>query len=208
MPPPPMPQYDVPGLMRLEMHFLWDLQHCMNVYWLKSNLNTTSEVLEHELAGTFVNWWSTEIAPLVTNTLSLYEVVVKELRPDGIAVLHTDGLPISGAKTQQSVPNNVSLAIHWGTGLLGRSRHGRTFHAGLTMDKVNANTCVNAAELQSAYDALRTTLDNITLNVEFSVVSFVQAKGWRRDPLITPISGVAVEPTLDSQRRRLPGRGQ
>ncbi|HET7637584.1 MAG TPA: hypothetical protein VFK47_02495, partial [Ktedonobacteraceae bacterium] len=65
-----------------------------------------------------------------------------------------------------------------------------------------------AAELQSAYDALRTTLDNITLNVEFSVVSFVQAKGWRRDPLITPISGVAVEPTLDSQRRRLPGRGQ
>jgi hypothetical protein len=31
---------------------------------------------------------------------------------------------------------------------------------------------------------------------------------WRRDPLVTPISGVAVEATIDSQRRRLPGRGQ
>lgn len=208
MPPPPMPRYDVPGLMRLEMHFLWDLQHCMNVFYLNSNLHTTSDTLEHEIAGTFVNWWSAEIAPLVTNTVQLYEVVVKEVRPDGIAVLHTDGLPINGAKTQQSVPNNVTLAVHWGTGLLGRSRHGRTYHIGLTMDKVNANTCVNASEIQAAYDALRTTLDNITLNVEFSVVSFVADKGWRRDPLITPISGVAVEPTLDSQRRRLPGRGQ
>jgi hypothetical protein len=73
---------------------------------------------------------------------------------------------------------------------------------------VNGNFVTNAADIQAAYDALRTTLDNVTLNVEFSVVSFVFQNAWRRDPLITPISGVAVEATIDSQRRRLPGRGQ
>lgn len=208
MPPPPMPQYDVPGLMRLEMHYLWREQHCMNVFWLNSNLHETSETLEHELAGTFVNWWKTEIAPLISSTVQLYEVTVKELRPDGVAVLHTDGLPANGAKSETALPNNVSLAVHWGTGLVGRSRHGRTFHLGITSDFVNGNFVTNANDIQAAYDALRTTLDNITLNVEFSVVSFVLQNAWRRDPLITPISGVAVEATIDSQRRRLPGRGQ
>ena len=134
--------------------------------------------------------------------------MVKELRPDGVAVLHTDSLPATGEKTETALPNNVSLAVHWGTGLLGRSRHGRTFHLGITTDLVNGNFVTNAADIQSAYDALRTTLDNITLNVEFSVVSFVFQNDWRRDPLVTPISGVAVEATIDSQRRRLPGRGQ
>lgn len=208
MPPPPMPQYDVPGLMRLELHYLWREQHCMNVFWMKSNLNETSEVLEHELAGTFVNWWDTEIRPLISNTVQLYEVVVKELRPDGIAVLHTDGLPLTGEKTETALPNNVSLAVHWGTGLLGRSRHGRTYHLGITTDFVNGNFVTNAAAIQSAYDALRTTLDNVTLNIEFSVVSFVNSNNWRQQPLVTPISGVAVEATIDSMRRRLPGRGQ
>lgn len=208
MPPPPMPVYDVPGLMRLEMHYLFQGEHCMNTFWIKSNINETSPLLEQELAGTFKNWFSSEVRPLSSSTLVLYEIVVKELRPDGIAILYTDGLPITGEKTEEALPNNVALAVHWGTGLVGRSRHGRTFHMGLCIDQVTSNHCDVASAIQTVYDNLRTALDNITLNVEFSVVSFVAAKAWRRDVLVTPISGVAVESTLDSQRRRLPGRGQ
>lgn len=208
MPAPPMPTYDVPGLMRLEMHFKQDNQNVMNTYWMRSNLNITSTVQEQELAGTFVNWWADFIKPLVSSSLSLYEVVVKELRPDGIAILYTEDLPMSGDKSEGALPNNVTLAVHWGTGHVGRSRHGRTFHLGLCEDQVVANTCTVAADIQAAYDALRTALDNITLNVEFDVVSFVSAGAWRTEPLLTPISGVAVESTIDSMRRRLPGRGQ
>jgi len=203
-----MPQYDVPGLMRIELHYLQVDEHTMNVFWCKSNLNETSATLEQELAGTFKNWWSSEIRPLVSDSLVLYEIVVKELRPDGVAVLYTDGLPVAGEKTEQVLPNNVAIAVHWGTGLIGRSRHGRTYQGGLCADQVSGNTLNVAPTFQSAYDALRTTLDNITLNVEFSVVSFVSNKAWRTVPLTTPISGVAVESTLDSMRRRLPGRGQ
>jgi len=208
MPAPPMPQYDVPGLMRLEAHFLFQDEHCMNTYWIKSNINETSPTEEQLIAGSFVNWWTTDIRPLSSAQVTLYEVVVKELRPDGIAILYTEDLPVSGEKTEEALPNNVALAVHWGTGLVGRSRHGRTFHMGLCIDQVTNNHCDVATDIQTAYDALRTTFDNITLNVEFSVVSFVSANNWRQQPLVTPISGVAVESTLDSQRRRLPGRGQ
>lgn len=208
MPPPPMPQYDVPGLMRVELHFLQLQQHTMNVFWVKSNLNETTPVQEQLIAGSFKNWWSTEARPFISNEMQLYEIVVKELRPDGIAILYTEDLPVDGQKSEQPLPNNVALAVHWGTGLIGRSRHGRTFQGGLTTDSILGNTCTIAAQIQSAYDALRTTLDNITLNVEFSVVSFVSGGFWRQQPLVTPISGVAVESTLDSMRRRLPGRGQ
>lgn len=208
MPAPPMPQYDVAGLMRVELHFLQLGEHTMNVFWVKSNLNETTPVQEELVAGTFVNWWTTSIRPYITNQMQLYEVVVKELRPDGIAILYTEDLPSDGMKSEDPLPNNVALAVHWGTGLVGRSRHGRTFQGGLTVDEVNGNTCTIATLIQEAYDALRTTLDNITLNVEFSIVSFVHANAWRTVPLTTPISGVAVESTLDSMRRRLPGRGQ
>lgn len=208
MPPPPMPQYDVPGLMRIELHFSQLGERTMNVFWCKSNLNETSATLEQELAGTFKNWWTTEIAGQVCGGMVLTEIVVKELRPDGIAILYTEGLPAAGTDLSEQLPNNCAVAVHWGTGLVGRSRHGRTFFGGFGQNSVDGNTYIEASNLQSAYDALRTTLDNITLNVEFSVVSFVANKAWRAVPLITPISGVAVENTLDSMRRRLPGRGQ
>ena len=208
MPAPPMPQYDVPGLMRIELHFQQLGERTMNVFWCKSNLNETSATLMQLLAGTFVNWWKTEIAGQCGSSMVLYEVVVKELRPDGIAILYTEDLPAAGTDLSLPLPNNVAIAVHWGTGLIGRSRHGRTFQGGITQNSVDGNTYLQATNLQTAYDNLRTALDNITLNVEFSVVSFVSNKAWRTTPLITPISGVAVENTLDSMRRRLPGRGQ
>ena len=208
MPAPPMPAYDVPGLMRLEAHFNLDGQKVMNTHWFKSNLNETSDVQMQLVAGTYVNWWTSELDTFVSNAAELYEVVIKELRPDGQTILYTEDLPVTGQRTSPLLPNNVTLAVHWGTGHIGRSTHGRTYFIGLTQDIVIGNQCTAAADIQAAYDALRTAYDNITINVEFSIVSFVSQGAWRITPLVTPITGVAVENTIDSQRRRLPGRGQ
>jgi hypothetical protein len=40
------------------------------------------------------------------------------------------------------------------------------------------------------------------------VLSTVHAGAPRVPPILTPITGVAIDSTLDSQRRRLPHRGQ
>lgn len=208
MPPGPMPAYNVPGLMRLEAHFIQDGQRVMNTHWFKSNLNETSDIHMHEVANTYKNWWTSAYKPYVASSVQLFEIVVKELVPNGLAVLETSGLPASGQRNNPALPNHVTLAVHWGTGRLGRSTHGRTYIIGLTEDMVDGNICNEATGIQAQYDALRTTFDNITLNVEMSIVSFVHANAWRAEPLVTPITGVAVENRIDSQRRRLPGRGQ
>lgn len=208
MPAPPMPEYNVPGLMRLEAHFLQNGQHVMNTHWFKSNLNETSPVQMELVANTYKNWWTSAYKPYVSSDVTLYEIIVKELAPNGQAILITDGLPVAGQRNNPALPNSVTLAVHWGTGRVGRSTHGRTYVIGLTEDMVDKNTCTEAAGIQAQYDALRTTFDNVSVNVEFSIVSFVSNNAWRTEPLVTPITGVAVESTIDSQRRRLPGRGQ
>jgi hypothetical protein len=210
MPAPPAPIWNVPGLIRVELHYLFAAQHCMNVHYCNSNLHETSDTHMHLVANTFKNWWSGTLRTYISNQVSLYEVTARELVPDGLAVLETEDLPVTGNRGSPALPNNVSLAVHWGTGHVGRSAHGRTYILGLTQDEVTGNV-VNSSELasiKSAYDALRTALDNITLNVEFSIVSFVHANAWRTAPLVTPITGVSIENTVDSMRRRLPGRGQ
>jgi len=203
-----MPAYNVPGLMRLEAHFLQANQKVMNTHWLKSNLNETSPVQMELIAGTYVNWWSSVLKTYVSESVTLTEVVIKELVPDGQTILYTEDLPVSGNRASPALPNNVTLAVHWGTGRIGRSTHGRSYFIGLTQDMVGGNVCNSAADIQDAYDQLRTTFDNITINCEFAVVSFVHANAWRTTPLVTPITGVAVDAIIDSQRRRLPGRGQ
>ena len=210
-PPPdlgPMPNYDVPGLVRLEAHMRQDNQHVMNVHWFSSTDGGTDPISMHQIANTYINWFNSELRPLMSDTVQLYEVVCKELRPEGLGILETSGLPVDGMKSEPPMPNSVTVAVHWGTGLIGRSTHGRTYFIGLCEDQVEGNDCAVAADIQSAYDALRTTFDSALLGIEFSIVSFVHARAWRLTPRVTPITGVAVEPTIDNMRRRLPGRGQ
>ncbi|HET8705930.1 MAG TPA: hypothetical protein VFM46_06470, partial [Pseudomonadales bacterium] len=150
----------------------------------------------------------TDLKGIVAQNVTLFEIVCKELVPDGVTILYTNDLPVSGTHFQPALPNSVTLAVHWGTGRIGRSTHGRTYFIGLCEDEVDGNIVNNAAAIQTAYDTLRITFDNALLNTQFSIVSFVQANGWRRDPLVTPITGVSVDNVVDNQRRRLPGRGR
>lgn len=204
----PMPAYDVPGLVRLEAHFKQDNQHVMNVHWFYSTDGETNPTAMHQIALTYRDWWTSELRPLQSNTVQLYEIVCKELRPEGLAILETDGLPQDGGKSEAALPNSVTVSVHWGSGFVGRSRHGRTYFIGLCEDQAVGNTCTVASDIQDAYDALRTTFDAALLGLEFSIVGFTYQNAWRDTPLITPITGCAVESTIDNMRRRLPGRGQ
>lgn len=208
MPAPPMPVYNVPGLWRMDVHFKQDQQLIQNTHWFSQNDGTVDDAQMAAVAGTYVNWWQTDLQNFVSNTVTLFEIVCKELVPNGRTILYTDELPQQGQHISQVLPNSVTLSVHWGTGRIGRSTHGRTYYIGLCTDQVNANVCTIASDIQTAYDTLRIAYDNFVLNTQFSIVSFVQNNEWRAIPLITPITGVSVDNTIDNQRRRLPGRGR
>lgn len=192
------------------MQFLWDLQQCENVFhcyrsagWDAGSLNT--------VGGTFANWWTTDMRGYIANTVSLERIITRDLTTEsGVGTEVTLGLPAAGTAVAPALPNSVSVAVKWGTGLAGRSFRGRTFHIGLCEDQVTANKLVTSVQnnLNDAYDNLRVVLDNAILAIEFGVLSRYHAGAPRANGILTPILGVSIDPVIDSQRRRLPGRGR
>jgi len=137
--------------------------------------------------------------------------------------------PSVGANASATlVPNNVTFALSLKTANLGRSFHGRFYYAALHEDVLSSDrqhlTDVAAAGYQGALDSLRTSMAAITGDAltfpqdsfPLHVVSFFHGKdpvtgkpALRAAAVATPVTGVSYSDTiLDSQRRRLPGRGK
>lgn len=203
---------------RVEMSQSQEIQKVMNVYHVKNTAAWTEPDLL-ALATLFDTWWTAEIAPGIAPTITLDRVVARDLTTEnGIAVEHTAGLPKPGTGGDGGqLPNNVTLAIKWTTGLAGRSFRGRTYHIGvnngdLTPDKQHVTTVV-ATALRGHYANLLTRLD--AAGYQLAVASFYHGVDPvthkpipRTAAVVTGIIDAGVETTLDSQRRRLPGRGR
>jgi len=107
-----------------------------------------------------------------------------------------------------SIAGNVALAIKFGTGLSGRSHRGRVYLAGLPENAVTGN------EITPTY---RTTLVTAVANFAGGVtgimdaahviVSTCQDGAWLTNAEVTPVNSYSADVYVDSQRRRLTGRG-
>jgi len=113
------------------------------------------------------------------------------------------------------LPNNVAVTVSFRTGLSGRFARGRNYVSGLSEDAVVLNTVDSAvlADIQAGYEALQDVAsDNTSTWVVVSRFSGVDGDGVpipRVEGVTTPITAVIiVDSIIDSQRRRLPGRGQ
>jgi hypothetical protein len=204
----PDPIYS-PGVAQFRLQFLQGNQKVENVFHCSSAV-VWGDLHLREVANAIKNWWVGEMKDNSATNLQLVRVVAGELTVDGVQILETSGLPTAGTHNGQPMPNNVTCAVHWGTGRAGRSYQGRTYHLGLWAGQVDNNALVPAelASIQTKYDDLRTVLDNAVLACEFGVLSKYHNKLPRPEGVLTPITGVSLDAILDSQRRRLPGRGQ
>lgn len=198
-----------PNVAEVTMTFLADGQYLINKHhfvntagWDEGSLNNLGTAVRE--------WWSTEIRVGVPNTTSLVEIEVVDLTEgSNLGISVQTGLPLAGNSGEAALPNHVTLAIKKGTGLIGRSFRGRTYHIGLKEPDVTLNT-VNAgtvAFLRDAYDALREPL-GVAIPVDMCVLSEVEDGAPRAEGICTVVTGIGVDPVVDSQRRRLPGRGR
>lgn len=183
-------------------------QRCQNVhhYWFENTITVTD--LE-ELCAFYVSWWDTYMKVQMPVGISLVKVEAVDLSEEnGIGVEYQTGLPLSGNDADTIMPNNVTVAVKWLTGRTGRSYRGRTYHLGLRNGQVVGNTIVpvHLTWLLNSYTEL--VVANLTSNDAGMVVaSRYENKTPRTTGLVTLVTNVSVDPTIDSQRRRLPGRG-
>lgn len=202
-----MPFVPAPRTVKAELFFTQDGQRVENVLHFQFDSLVTAEDMEN-LGEALVSWWDTVMQPIVSNTVQLTAVKMTDLTTETSPVLeYTEGLPLTGTLTTAALPNNVTVVIKWITAKRGRSFRGRTYHIGMLASQVLGNTLVNTfrTALTSAYSAL--TIPAGTANGVLSVVSYISNGSTRSVAEVTPVIGLTINPTVDSQRRRLPERG-
>lgn len=155
-------------------------------------------------------WWDDSLRMFCADSLSLVQIDYRDLSTyDGDAGTYVANMPMAGTVLGAALPNNVTLAISWKTARRGRSYRGRTYHLGLVESQVTGNTveAIPYANLVTGYEALMDVAD-LTVDCKFGVVSRYSNKLPRATGVFTEITGLQIDTTVDSQRRRLPGRGK
>lgn len=171
---------------------------------------TTPSVADLTGLGTaLATWWADNIAPLISQNCGLREVFVTDLTSNtSPAVSFVPDPIVFGAQTTDPMPGNVTIAIKFSSAGRGRSSRGRNYIVGLVETDVAGNRLGGPiiTGLLAAYNAL---FDVATaIDVAWVIVSRFTDNAPRVAGETFPVISVQfVDDNVDSQRRRLAGRG-
>lgn len=200
----------VPETVRVEMRYNYVSQQVENTLYFKCNTGINTSKMQ-DLGEYLITDWNTNVKTGSPDSLRLREVYIIDLTTAvAPAVTVTTGLPSDGAANIQSAPNNVSLTCSFRTFGRGRSSRGRNYLLGVREDEV-ANNVVDATFKNRWSEFFNDITDPFPLSDDWtwSVVSLIENKAPRSEGLVQQVlTHVYVDSTVDSQRRRLPGRGR
>lgn len=195
--------------VQVEMRYIQDLQEVENVLYFRNDNGVTTANLIALLDYLF-DWYDDFIRPLQATTVLLREIYGFDLTTQtGTSYTRVSSPPVAGGDAGPALPNNVTIAI-WFRGIpRGRSYRGRNYFIGLTEGDVTNNTIssLKSTPIQDAYTNLRDGVD--VTGYQWVVVSRYSGNLPRPNAVVTPVASLGFANfTVDSQRRRLPGRGR
>jgi hypothetical protein len=192
----------------VELLYTQDNQQLENTLYFEGVAEWTAATLD-QLALVMITWWVTNYGPNISSGLSFRGVKATSLESDTApSIERAPATPQVGGNANPAMPQNVTAAIKFVTAQRGRSGRGRNYIAGLTEDNVTGNQLAVAAAtaFENAYSALfDLTYPN---DAQWVVVSRFEDNAPRTTGLTNAvIAATFVDLIIDSQRRRLPGRG-
>lgn len=199
----------VPNAIQCNVRGTYLGEQVENTLYFRSASPLTPDAPGLVAAGVSI-WWQATVLPLLSASYQFREVYAVDLTtassPTGTAV------PLAaapGGASGDPLPGNVALCVSFRTAARGRSFRGRNFVCGLVEPNVSGNTITTAwAEgIANAYEQL--LIPDEFVNVPWVVLSRYSNNQPRGTGITTPVTNVlVVDYTVDSQRRRLPGRGR
>lgn len=199
-----------PDTVTASMRYLWEGQQVENTLSVYRAEGWT-EVLQEQLGNILINWRTTQLRTLQASTLSMIECyVVDQSADDAPAVtvpVPTGDQP--GTGSTPALPNNVTWAVQFRTAFRGRSGRGRNYALGLMEGQVlGSNLGIATANAYTdAYDAMSGDLEG--LDAQHVIISKYENGAERPTGLVRLVTAYAfADLVIDSQRRRLPGRGK
>lgn len=201
------PFIPVPDTARVRMVYLSNGSVVMNVFYWKGDAPLIAADLSG-LVDEVHTAWVANIKPRIINTTTLQYIEATALDTEpGPQVTATYNE--AGGNTGTAAPNNVTLAIKFASGLTGRSSHGRMYWIGFSTSQISGDT-VNPTTAAAMVTAVSTFFDAVetAVGLTHQIVSYCHAGAWRTTGVTTPVlSYLVTDDNLDSQRRRLAGRG-
>jgi hypothetical protein len=203
-----MPFVAVPSTIKVELFQRLHGQNIENVLWFRNFSGWDAESAAGFLAD-LVEWWGSEIAPFVTDDLTLVGTKATDMSEEtGFAVEYQPTAPVPGLLAGESVPANCALVISFRSPFRGRSSRGRNYVAGIAEGDVVNSAVINGIgeSLRQGYGQLQTVA--AAVGAQHVVASLFFQGAPRPVGATFPVTAyVLTDTVIDSQRRRLPGRG-
>jgi len=202
----------VPDTVQVELIYDTPAGTAENTLWF--HYEGTGDITEFAistLCGEIVQWWVTEVMAFVCDEITLREVIGTDMSTE-ISEAGSSPADAVGVRADNVLPQNVTMAVSFRTPNRGRSYRGRNYVVGLGEGQV-ANDIVGATwtvGYVDAYAALPSYLPVVLGDPQWNWV--IASRYTNNAPRTTGVfsSVTAVQVTddyVDSQRRRLSGRG-
>lgn len=193
----------------------------INIRYVRDN-----QQIENVLHATKTGGFSLSDLEAVASTVNtIVPTVWMPQMPTNVTYMETNVIDLSvegGSQVTQSVvggqagsingvalPNSVSLAVRLKSGIGGRSGSGRIFWPGLGVNQTDTSNTVGPDFVSDIISAIQELIDALeTIGAIVTIVSRFLNSAARPEGVPFVVNTVTVfDRTLDSQRRRGPGRG-
>lgn len=203
-----MPSIPVPNVLEANVRFTLDGQHIENVL----NFQYPTEDFEGAADSVYSTlndvWWAA-LRPWLSDAVFSNETYIVDLSDINGPVSNKQPFtPPRGASTEYAAPNNSAFCVTHRTAARGRSYRGRSYISGIAVTQYTGSYILQTAVdgVVGAFNAMRTALE--ADSIFFCVVSRRTNKDDRDFGISTPVElSLGIDRVVDSQRRRLPGRG-
>jgi hypothetical protein len=199
----------VPNAVQVEVRGLYFNQKVENTIWMRA-INGDMSAAVVDACSLVFDWWTESVMPSLSVDYSLREVYASDQSNQfGPTNTQTPVTVLQGGLNSAGAPGGTSLAVSFRTAGRGRSFRGRNYIVGIPKTSIAGNVVVSSyrTAIQSAYAALIGQGDAVDLT--WVIASKYSNKAPRVTGVTTPVQSVVVtDPSVDSQRRRLEGRGE
>lgn len=208
-----MANLPVPDTAQVEVRMVAFGQHIETVYQHKGD--TAWGTLElQELAEAYVDAYQNNMDGTMGAAIVWSSVIARDLSGTGLQAEVVFDVGNATPANGTTLPLSTAFAVHKSTAGPGRSGSGRVFHPGITnlhLETGDGNRIEDGsiAAFVAAYNAVLGSVNAAAVNGSTQVIVSRQHAGVQLDPPVTyeVINYTARDVFVDSQRRRLTGRG-
>lgn len=203
-----MPFVPSPSVAKVALEFNWAGQNVATIWHCKHSAFPALADLNNLATHFGTTYWNSFLTSCGTN-IALVRVLATDLSsPSAPQGSYVPAAPVAGTGAGGSVPLNVCWNFTKLTALRGRNYRGRLYMPGLLQSIVTAPGQGNLSTLGGIAAVILNRVTTMMIaNWAAGVLSQFILGGPRPSGVFTPLTAVSTNDAIDSQRRRLIGRG-